>query len=288
MMKKIIIIFTIFLIIFTVGCGTGQKPEKVKVAATIFPIYDFVRNIGGNFIEPVLILPPGSSPHTFSPTVKDLKKLYGTKVIFINGFGLDEWIGKLAKSAGIENEVNVNTELKSMVEAHKGNPHLWLNPQNAVEECKIIETTLSRIDPAHAEIYRANYEKYSKKILDTSENLKKDLSSLHNRNFIAFHPAYTYFAEYFKLNEIAVIERIPGRKPTPKELIAIENLIKKEKVKVLFKEPQLSSDIIDTIGKDSGIKIETLDPLGGVNGRNSYIDLLTYDVETVKRALSNE
>ncbi len=285
MIKKVIITITAFLMIFTAGCSNKPEHKKLKAAATIFPIYDFVKNIGGNFVEPVLILPAGSSPHTFSPTVKDLKNLTGAKVIFTNGFGLDEWVNKLAKSAGIKKQVSINTQFKSIVDAHNGNPHLWMNPEYATEECKVILNTLSKIDPAHKDYYERNYKEYTKNILETAENLKKELNSLKNRNFIAFHPAYTYFAEYFGLNEIAVIERTPGREPTPKEIISIENLIKNGKVKVLFKEPQLSSNIVNTIEEDTGVKVETLDPLGGVNGRDSYTELLIYDVEKVKQAL---
>ena len=285
-MKKVIIILTIFLLIFSTGCSVQKKTEKIKVGATIFPLYDLVRNIGGNFIEPVLIVQPGESPHTFSPTIEDLKKLAGAKVIFVNGFGLDEWVEKVARSVNIETEVNVNENLKKIVEEHNGNPHLWLNPKYAVEECKVIADTLSEIDPSHSSYYRKNYEEYTNKILKTAENLKKEVDKLKNKNFIAFHPAYTYFAEYFGMNEVAVIEKVPGQKPTPKELISIENLIKSGKVNVLFKEPQLSSDIVNTIKEDTGIKVETLDPLGGTKGRSSYIKLIIYDVETMKQALN--
>ena len=285
-MKKVIIILTAFLLLFSAGCSVQKKTGKIKVGTTIFPLYDFVRNIGGDFIEPVLIVQPGESPHTFSPTIEDLKKLTGAKVIFVNGFGLDEWVGKVARSVNIKTEVNVNKNLKSIVEKHSGNPHLWLNPEYAARECKVIADTLSEIDPGHSSYYRKNYEEYANKILKTAKSLKKEVNKLKNKNFIAFHPAYTYFAEYFGLNEIAVIEKVPGQKPTPKELISIENLVKSGKAKVLFKEPQLSSDIVDAIKEDTGIKVETLDPLGGTKERNSYIKLITYDVGTIKQALN--
>jgi zinc transport system substrate-binding protein len=288
MMKRVIIILTIFLLIFATGCSHSEKSEKIKIAATIFPIYDFVKNIGGDYIEPVLIVSPGESPHTFSPTIQDVKNISGARAVFINGFGLDDWISKLAKSAGITRVISVNTELQDVVKSHNGNPHLWLNPEYAVKECGVIAETLSQVDPVHKEYYSNNYKEYTDKILQAGLTLKKDLSNLQNRNFVAFHPAYEYFAEYFGLNEVAVIEKVPGQKPTPKDIISIEKLIKNGKVKVLFKEPQLSSDIVDSMAEDTGMKVETFDPLGGVDGRDSYIKLLTYDAKTVKKVLEDE
>ncbi len=284
-MKKIIILFVVIFIAFyaVYGCGAKQSAEneKLKVAATIFPIYDFARNIGGQFAEVVLIVPPGASPHTFSPSVADVKKLQGAKTVFYNGFGLDDWVLKIAKSAGIKKTVNVNKNLAEVVKSHNGNPHLWLNPDYAKEECKAILEILSQEDPAHKAQFEENYEKYVQEITETANALKKKTEALRNKNFIAFHPAYTYFAEFFGLNEIAVIEKTPGRKPTPKEITEIENLIKSGTVKVIFEEPQISTDIVEAIKEDTGVKVLVLDPLGGTDGRKSYIDLIKFDVEQV-------
>ncbi len=287
-MKKLTVVMLIFLFVFTAGCGNVRQSGKLKVAATIFPIYDFVKNIGGEFVEPILIVRPGESPHTFSPTIRDLKRIKGAKAIFVNNFGLDEWVKKIASSAGIKNIVNVNETLSSVVKAHNGNPHLWLNPDYAIEECRIIRDTLCRIDPPHSKAYEKNFENYTEKIKAESEEIKKELSDLKNKNFVAFHPAYEYFAEYFGLNEIAVVEETPGQKPTPKKIMAIENLIKSGKVKVIFKEPQLSSDVVDAIKEDTGVKVSELDPLGGVSGRESYMALIKYDADVIKRVLGGE
>ncbi len=286
-MKKIaVILLVIFALVFS-GCGKGAPAEntKIKVAATIFPIYDFVRNIGGEYVEPVLIVPPGSSPHTFSPSFSDVKKITGAKVVFYNNFGLDDWVLKLAKNAGIPLETNVNEGLQDVVKAHNGNPHLWLNPEYAISQCEVIEKTLEKIDPKHKSYYEQNFEKYSNEIRREANSLKKEVDSLKSRKFIAFHPAYTYFAEFFSLEEAGVIEKVPGQKPNPKDLAEIENLIKEEHIKAIFSEPQIFSSILKTISQDTGVKILVLDPLGGTDGRKSYIELLRFDVNEICRGL---
>ncbi len=286
-MKKIaVILFVIFVLVFS-GCGKNAPTgnTKIKVAATIFPIYDFVRNIGGKYVEPILIVPPGASPHTFSPSFSDVKKIAGAKVVFYNDFGLDDWVLKLAKNAGVPLETNVSEGLQYVVKAHNGNPHLWLNPDYAISQCEVIEKTLEKIDPEHKSYYEQNFEKYREEIRETADSLKKEVSSLENRKFIAFHPAYTYFAEFFGLEEAGVIEKTPGQKPNPKDLAEIENLIKEEHIKAIFSEPQISSSILETISQDTGVKILVLDPLGGTDERKSYLELLKFDVNEICRGL---
>ncbi len=283
-----LIITVLFGFSFLSGCAKTpptSNTQKVKVAVTIFPFYDFAKEIGGKHTDVVLILPPGSSPHTFSPKISDIKKIVGAKAIFYNDAGLDEWAVKIAKGANVKTFVNVNSTIQSIISAHNGNPHVWLNPDLAKSECRVIANTLEELDPAHKNYYELNYQNYTKKIDTEAKALKEKLAKLQNKNFIAFHPAYTYFAEYFGLNEIAVIEKVPGQKPTPKEILALEKIIKKYDIKVIFSEPQLHSDIVNAIAKDTGIKIATLDPLGGTDGRNSYLKLLQFDVNAIIEAM---
>ena len=291
-MKKIIILALIITVLFGFsflgGCAktpSTNNTQKIKVAATIFPFYDFAKEIGGSYVDVALILPPGSSPHTFSPKVSDIKEIAGAKVLFYNNSGLDEWAAKLAKGANIKTFVNVNNTIQNIISAHNGNPHVWLNPDLAKAECRVIANTLEKIDPVHKSYYELNYQNYTKKIDTTAKALKEKIEKLQNKNFIAFHPAYTYFAEYFGLKEIAVIEKVPGQKPTPKEMLNLEQLVKKYNIKVIFSEPQLNSEIANTIAKDTGIKIATLDPLGGTDGRTSYLKLLQFDVNAIIEAM---
>src|SRR5512145_3554851 len=66
--------------------------ERVKVAATIFPLYDIVRQVAGPVADVVLILPPGASPHTFEPTPAGVRALAGAGALFVVGHGLDAWV----------------------------------------------------------------------------------------------------------------------------------------------------------------------------------------------------
>lgn len=284
-MRKLFIVAIV--LVLTVGLFTGcgkKETSKLKVAVTIYPFYDAVQAISGGLVDVVVIVPPGSSPHTYSLTPQDIKNLEGVSIIFENNFGLEEFLKPVMSSLNAR-VFNVSEPLKDVVEKHEGNPHLWLNPEYFIKQSEVIKNTLIEIDPAHKDTYEKNFETYKSQILTKASELKEKLNTLKNRNVITFHDAFPYFTEYFGLNILASIEPDPNKMPTPKQIIEIENLIKKYNVKVVFKEPELSSDIYKSIVEDTGVKVIDLMPLGDGKKIKTYIELMKYNVDTIYDAL---
>jgi len=282
-MKRIFIFLILTALIFS-GCGKGEVKRKA-VSATIFPLYDFVRNIvDGTDIEVNLIVPPGESPHTFSLTPEEVKKIEGSRIVFYNDFGLDEWIISSAKSIGVEKLVNVNKTLTPI----NGNPHFWLSIPYAIKECETIKDSLIEEFPEYRETFEKNFNTYKEKLLSLHERIKKSIDKLKEKRIITYHPAYLYFAKEYGLKVVYVIEKSPGKEPTPREIAEIEDIIKNENIKVLFIEPQLSSSVVDGIVSDTGVKVFTLDPLGGTPDRDSYLKLMNYNLNTILEALGED
>ena len=282
-MKRIFIFVILIVVIFS-GCGKGEVKKRV-VSATIFPVYDFVRNlVDGTDIEVNLIVPPGESPHTFSLTPGEVKKIEGSRIIFYNDFGLDEWIISSAESVGVKNIVNVNRGLTPI----NNNPHFWLSIPYAIEECEVIKDSLIKEFPEYKEVIEKNFIDYREKLFKLHNRIKKSIDKLETKKIITYHPAYLYFAREYGLNVLSVIENSPGKEPTPKKIAEIEDIIREENVKALFIEPQLSSSVVDGIVIDTDIKVFSLDPLGGTPGRDSYIKLMNYNLNTILEALSED
>jgi len=282
-MKRIFIFVILIVVIFS-GCGKGEVKKRV-VSATIFPVYDFVRNlVDGTDIEVNLIVPPGESPHTFSLTPGEVKKIEGSRIIFYNDFGLDKWIISSAESVGVKNIVNVNRGLTPI----NNNPHFWLSIPYAIEECEVIKDSLIKEFPEYKEVIEKNFIDYREKLFKLHNRIKKSIDKLETKKIITYHPAYLYFAREYGLNVLSVIENSPGKEPTPKKIAEIEDIIREENVKALFIEPQLSSSVVDGIAIDTGIKVFSLDPLGGTPGRDSYIKLMNYNLNTILEALSED
>lgn len=270
-----------FLFYFFPGCKLNtSENKKLTVGATIFPFYDAVKNIGKDKLEVVLILEAGSSPHDYTVKPDDIKKLQGTKIIFYNDFGLDDWAIKIATETKAK-IINVSKNLEDIFKKNGNNPHFWLSPELFAKQCLIILEELKQLDPENASFYEQNYNDYIEGILQNGELLKEEMQKIKNKNIITFHDAFLYFADYFGLNIAGVIEASPGEMPTPKRILQIEETIKELEIKSVYKEPQQSSEIYKALVEDTNVKVITIDPIGDNKIIASYNDLIKYNVENI-------
>jgi len=274
--------------------SNNMDSRSLKVAATIFPLCDIVKNIGGDNIDVKCILPPGASPHYFEFTPKKIKELGGVMVVFSIGHGVDDWAADIAKTLGSAESfvatevVDSGITLRKSTNEEEGldDPHYWLNFNNAKIIVDNVERALSGFDPSNEEKYQNNALEYKAK-LDSQEQESKDvLSSLANRNIVTLHDAWYYFADNFNLNIIGTFEPSAGEEPSPQYLAQLRKAVMDNEVKIIFSEPQLSSVGIQSLVEDLSLGVANLDPLGGVTGRESFLELMSYNVHSVFDALN--
>jgi len=145
------------------------------------------------------------------------------------------------------------------------------------------------MDPEHAEEYIANTENYVKKLEELKERMHKALEGVKNRDIVTFHEAFPYFAEEFGLNVVGVIEIEPGSEPSAKELGEIIEKVREFNVKALFIEPQYSSKAAETVARETGAKVYTLDPAVtgpmGDDAYDAYINIMENNLKTLVEAL---
>jgi len=277
------------------ACKQEESSDRLTVVATIFPLADFVKNVAGDRVDVITLLRPGDSPHTYEPTARDMKAVARATLLVVNGAGLDFWVEKL-KSAASDNMVELDTSaileeegLLLSGDEHEGgvNPHYWLDPVLAQMQVEAIAAALVAADPGNKESYLGNAADYVAELKSLDAEIKNETQSFSSREFITFHPAWTYFARRYGLVEAAVIEEAPGKEPTTKEQMRIIDLVKELNVKVIFAEPQFSTKVADTIADGSGAKVLLLDPIGGpgLAGRDSYIALMRYNVGQMGEAM---
>lgn len=260
----------------------------VKVAATIFPLYDIVRNVAGNEVETVLVLPPGSSPHTYESAPSDVEKMVGSRVVFAIGHGLDDWASKLAESAGVKKMAIVDRDIQLLGSSDPkvgvADPHYWLTVPNAMLISKTVADELAITFPDKAKIFMKNQNDYAIKLAKFDLEMRKELMAIPNMNLAVFHGAWNYFAKEYGLTVVATFEEFAGKSPTPEELKQFSKNIKDAKVTTIFTEPQFSPMEVEPIAKDLGVGISLLDPEGGVAGRGSFIELMQFNVGQIINA----
>lgn len=260
---------------------------KPRVAATIFPIYDIARNIAGNKMDVLLIAPPGASPHTFEITPERVKELQGAKIIFAIGHGLDAWASQTAEALPGSEVITVdnNIDLMADEESSGANPHYWLSLANARIISTNILNELKAADPASSEYYDQNAAGFLSELELADQEIKTILGRITDKNIITMHDAWPYFARDYGINVVATFEPYPGSEPTPQYLAELSRTAKKYNVKTIFSEPQLSSQLLSAFLEDLGMNLAVLDPEGGLPGRESYIDLMKFNAQSIHGAL---
>ncbi len=272
-------------------------PEKVVdrqvVAATIYPIYDMTRQIAGDNFEVYLLLPPGASPHTFEPTPKTAEAINNSQVIFAAGI-LDEWAYKTGDEAKVmtinqgihflDNDLVAHKENNEENE-HENEPHYWLNIKNAIIMSEQITEKLSEIDPENAEAYRLNLRQYIAELETTNTEITQIIASLPKKDIATFHNSMQYYADEYGLNLVAVFEEFPGQLPGPQYLAEFSNLLANGNIDAVFSEPQLPTERLRAIASEYQVPMGIIDPLGGVPGRETYIELMRYNTFEFQRTL---
>lgn len=297
--KKFIAVLVISLICFVfVGCSTNkdtasikEEKDKITVVTSFYPIYLATINItkGIDGIEVKNMTKPQTGClHDYQLTPEDLKTLEKADAFIINGAGMESFINKVIKQQKHLKIIEASQNINLLKVGEEDNPHVWVSVTNAILQVKNIEENLAQIDPKNAEHYKKNAEEYIAKLEQLKKEMHNEIDQLPNRNIVTFHEAFPYFAQEFNLNIVRVIEREPGSEPSPKELEETIAKIKELQVKALFAEPQYPAGAANTIAKESGTQVYTLDPVvtgEASNDYDAYINKMKKNMQVLKAAL---
>lgn len=303
--KTVVTLTTLLLLTFWLtGCSSTIKANsspteesKLKVAATIFPLADMARAIGGQEVEVVTLLPPGSSPHTFEPTPEQMKQLAQAKVFIKVGAGLDSFADKLAHSANPDLvTVSItdglvlsipNQETKDDHQHDGGDPHVWLDPVLVREHITPqIATALATACPGSAAYFNSNLEAYNKELELLHQDIEKTVSTFRHRNFVTFHSVWLYFCQRYDLEDIT-IEAFPSKEPSALWLTQVINRSRASQARSVFVEPQVSAKAAEIIAAELGIPVYTMDPLGAetIPEYDSYLKMMRSNLKVFEQAL---
>jgi zinc transport system substrate-binding protein len=259
------------------------------VVASILPLADFVRQVGGDRVSVETLVPPGASPHTYELTPAQLRAVSQGRVLVLNGIGLEYWADGMISAAENPDLIVVTTSdgldiLAGEVRESSGNPHVWLSPLNAIHQVEAIRDALVQADPAGADAYRDNADRYIAELWALDREIRQAVGAFSSREFIAFHAAWVYFARDYGLEQAAVVESRPGQEPSPEEIAAIVETARRIGARAIFAEPQFSAKAAEVIAEESGARVLFLNPLG-LPPDYRYLDLMRYNLAEISRAL---
>jgi len=296
------------------GANAAVGAGKMPVAASIYPVADMVGQVGGPYLDVTVVVPPGASPHTFEPRPSQVRKISGARCAFIIGAGFENWAARFFSESVRESEVVVLSEGVSLIhtvthyhqeenvrqgpfksspgdhpgsEERTANPHIWLDPVIAQAMVGKIIQALCRIDFPHRKYYEDSGRAYIARLEALDRSIKKAVGQFSHKKYVAFHPAWDYFARRYGLAAVGIIEAAPGRSPTPRTIKKIVREIQQHRIRAIFAEPQLNPKVAEVIAAEAGVKVLLLDPIGGprISGRRTYLELMTYNLNILQEAM---
>lgn len=298
-MKKIVSIISALLVcIFASGCQKNLA-KQTRYVASCYPVYIIALNLIDG-IEGTEVIHMSENHqgclHDFQIQSEDLKNIEKSSAFIINGAGMENFLKKVTDEIPKIKIIDSSKDIKLLENnchhhhhshEHEYNPHIWMSIDNYIKQTENIAEGLIESDPGNEEKYKQNCEEYISKLKNLKNDITLKLKDVRGNSIITFHEAFPYFANEFGLNIPDVINHDPESEPSAKQISRTINIMKENNINSLFIEPQYKSTAAETISKETGAKIYTLDPaVTGENSKDAYIEIMTKNAETLKEALN--
>jgi zinc transport system substrate-binding protein len=247
--------------------STGQK--KVTIIATLFPLYDFTRNIVGDKAQVTLLLPPGVEPHSFEPKPADMLRINNADLFIYTGKYMEPWVEGILKGLDSKKLVIVDTSRSIVLNEEKEDekdhndkhghghgkidPHIWLDLSNAQKIVDNILAGLVQKDGGNRDYYTKNAEAYKAKLKEMDAKYRDGLSTCKRHTFIhGGHFAFGYLANRYNIRYIAAYHGSPDAEPTPRRLIELKKKMKQYNIKYIYFEELILPRISEVISRETG------------------------------------
>jgi zinc transport system substrate-binding protein len=282
-----------------VGLSAQATASDLRVAVDIAPIHSIVSNVMGDTGTLDLIVPVGASPHDHAMRPSEAYNLSKANVIIWVGEGLTPWLhDPITTLAPNARQVEL-LELKQtkvlpfregeefgahshVDEGHEGDhsgheagdPHVWLDPLNAIAWAVYIADVLGEEDSANMQLYKDNAKIFAAKISAVSIDIKQQVEPIKGIPFIVFHDAFHGFESRFDIEAKGAISDSDANAPSPKRVAQVRDLVKTENVRCVLAEPLFNSGLLQAVAGSARVGVVDATGVGLALGPDLYEDLL--------------
>ncbi len=304
MSKLNFILIAAFFILYsipTVGLSSittdpaSQDPSpqrKVKVVASFYPILEFVKKVGGDRVEVSSLIPQGMEPHDFDPTVQQVQNVESADMLVYNGGGLEgPWIKKINAKFAVDSSQGLILPRINGTELTADDPHIWLDPILAKEQVKKIREGLIKVDPRYTVYYNENAKEFMSELDSLDGIIKSELSDCEKRDFIAFHNAFSYFANRYGLTQHSIQGLSPEAEVLPQQIQQIIELARGRGIDTIYSEDLIDPRLANVIAQEiPNSKVLVLSPIEGINKEEQnagegYLNKMRENLEILKIGL---
>ena len=261
--------------------------SKRDVSNTIFVSFDAVKELVSNIVggkhDIETLTPPGTEAHDFELTASKLAELTECKRLFINGFHFESWSDSLPND--VKNKTNsLSDGITPLYINNRIDPHIWLNPLNAIKEMENVYSVMSNIDEENQEYYLSNLNSYRTEFTELDNELSQIAETFTQKNIVVSHAAYGYMCDRYGLNQIYINGIEADEEPNTKTISEIIDKVNKLGITTIFTEELISTAIAEKISQETGVKMEMLNTLENIDDGESYISLMRENFQKLERA----
>ena len=280
------------------GCAAEEDAGKT-IVTSFYPMYVFTQNVVRD-VPGVRVVNMASESagclHDYQLQTRDMVTLEGADALVINGGGMEQFMDKVIAQRPELPVINASDGIEMLCgeDDHDGhdhdhgvyNAHVWLDPALAMRQVQNIADGLAAVDSENAEAYQRNAAAYKARLQALHAELSAQLAPLAGSAIVTFHEAFTYFADAYGLVVAGVIANDAGEEPSTRQIAATCDLVKQYQVKALFVEPQYPTKSAETIARETGAKVFTLDPVvSGDGSPESYENAMRENARVLTEAL---
>ncbi len=297
--------YILMIVAFMLAWPTAWANPKIKVVTTIFPLYDFARQVGGDKVDVSMLLPPGVEVHSFEPRPGDIVALSKADIFIYTGSAMEPWAEDILKGVSPHHVLAVDTSRGiDLMDAadhaaepedlhrHGGkDPHIWLDPVLAQTMIDTIARAFVSRDPLNEGLYLSNAQSYKNKLKDLHQHIEIALASCEIRTIIyGGHFAFGYFARRYGLTQVSPYNGFsPDTEPSPQRIRAIIDTIRRLDSRVIYYEEMIDPRVARVIALETGAHLEMLSGAHNVPknalSTTTYLEIMEANVLKLKAGL---
>ncbi len=276
-----------------------SSAERLTVVTTLFPLYEFAREVGGEAVDVSLLIPAGAEPHTWEPKPSDIAKIHDADVFIYMGEEMEPWAASMLRTIRGEEPriVEIIEGLDRLLEKRRNvpsgslrhDPHIWLDFAAASLIVTHIADSLSEVFPDIEDTFQDNAEVYNERLSQLDDLFFQSLRKCRPRTFVfGGHAAFGPLASRYNLNQISIYSTSPDSEPSPRLIAAVVRTIRDQRLRVVYFEDLVNPRLTRVVAREAGVTALSLNPGGNLTqaqweAGTTFISLMEENLVNLKK-----
>ena len=282
------------------SCGSGEQGkagatdddgrDRVAVVASFYPLQFATEQIGGSHVAVTSLTKPGAEPHDIELTPREVGTVSSAKIVIFQK-GLQSAVDKAVESQGGDRGLDVvpAANLDRKLASGSIDPHFWLDPQRYSGIATVISARLAAVDPANKADYEKNAKDFAARLAALAKEFRTGLATCQRKDLVTSHSAFGYLTERFGMKQVAINGLAPDQEPKPADLAAVSAYARANGVRTIYAETLVSPAVAETVAREAGATMATLDPIEGLTGQSSgkdYFEVMRANLKALRAGQS--